>query len=91
MDPRPTNYLRQNIVFSYPEIIRVSFSLFLYFSFFDIFNFYKNYFIVINFFFFHENKFYFFMFRNVRCSGFYRRPAGSGLLDMDEHDYFSSI
>ena len=31
------------------------------------------------------------MFRNVRCSGFYLRPAGSGLLDMDEHDYFSSI
>ena len=27
MDPRPTNYLRQNIVFSYPEMIRVSFSL----------------------------------------------------------------
>ena len=25
----PTNYLRQNIVFSYPEIIRVSFSSFL--------------------------------------------------------------
>ena len=29
MDPCPTNYLRQNIVFSYPEMIRVSFSLFL--------------------------------------------------------------
>ena len=29
MDPRPTNYLRQNIVFSYSEMTRVSFSLFL--------------------------------------------------------------
>ena len=29
MDPRPTNYLRQNIVFSYPEMIQVSFSLLL--------------------------------------------------------------
>ena len=29
MDPRLTNYLRQNIVFSYPEMKRVSFSLFL--------------------------------------------------------------
>ena len=29
MDPRPTNYLRQNIIFSYPEMIRVSFSFFL--------------------------------------------------------------
>ena len=33
MDPRPTNYLRENIFFSYPEMIRVSFSLFLSFSF----------------------------------------------------------
>ena len=31
---RPTSGLRQNIVFSYSEMIRVSFSLFLYFSFF---------------------------------------------------------
>ena len=29
VDPRPTNYWQQNIVFSYPEMIRVSFSLFL--------------------------------------------------------------
>ena len=37
MDPCPTNYLRQNIVFSYPEIIRVSFSLFLSLSVFCYF------------------------------------------------------
>ena len=37
MDPRPTNYLRQNIVFSYPEMIRVSFSLFLSLSVFCYF------------------------------------------------------
>ena len=63
--------------------------LFLYFSFFFsllfcfIINVYKNYFIN---FFFHENYFNFFMFRdvpgcsgmfvlNVPCSGFYRRPT----------------
>ena len=34
---RPTNYLRQNIVFSYPEMIRVSFSLFLSLSVFCYF------------------------------------------------------
>ena len=74
---RPTNNLRQNIVFSCSEIIRVSFSLFLYFSFlfllfYVIINFYKNYFIIIIllYIFFHENYFYFFMFRNVpECSG----------------------
>ena len=37
MDPRHTNYLRQNIVFSYPEMIRVSFSLFLSLSVFCYF------------------------------------------------------
>ena len=37
MDPRPTNYLRQNIVFSYPEMIRVSFSSFLSLSVFCYF------------------------------------------------------
>ena len=37
MDPRPTNYLRQNIVFSYPEMIPVSFSLFLCLSVFCYF------------------------------------------------------
>ena len=33
----PTNYLRQNIVFSYPEMIRVSFSLFLSLSLYFIY------------------------------------------------------
>ena len=80
--------MRQNFVFSYSERIPVSFScLFHYCSFFLLFyviiNFYKNYFIIIIIF-FHENYFYFFMFRyvpkcsgmfrNVPCSGFYRRP-----------------
>ena len=37
MDPHPTNYLRQNIVFSYPEMIRGSFSLFLCLSVFCYF------------------------------------------------------
>ena len=37
MDPRPTNYLPQNIVFSYPEMIPVSFSLFLSLSVFCYF------------------------------------------------------
>ena len=39
IDPRPTNYLRQNIVFSYPEMIRVSFSLSLSLSVFCYFTF----------------------------------------------------
>ena len=37
MDPRPQNYLRQNIVFSYPKMIRVCFSLFLSLSVFCYF------------------------------------------------------
>ena len=79
MDPRPINYLRQNIVFSSPEKIRVSFSLFLSLSvfllFYVIINFYKNYFIIIIilFIYFHENYFYFFMFRDVtECFGMFR-------------------
>ena len=90
MDPRPTNYLRQNIVFSYPEMIRVSFSLFLSFSVFGYFTLLLIFmkiillFLLVFFFYFHENYFYFFMFRdvpgcsgmfrNVPCSWFYRRP-----------------
>ena len=77
MDPRPTNYLRQNIVFSYPEMIRVSFSLFLSLSVFCYFTllliFIKNFFIIIItlFIYFHENYFYFFMFRDFpECSMF---------------------
>ena len=79
--------LRQNIVFSCSEIIRVSLSLFLYFSFlfllfYVIINFYKNYyFIIISLLFFYENYFYFFMFRDVPgCSGMFQNvPACSGM------------
>ena len=70
MDPRPTNYLRQNIVFSYLEMIRVSFSLFLSLSvfllFYVIINFYKKYFIIITFFFFMKIIFIF------SCSGMFQ-------------------
>ena len=71
MDPRPTNYLRQNIVFSYQEFFSFGFLLFYLFI-----NFYKNHFIIIILFiYFPENYFYFLMFRDVpECSGFYRRP-----------------
>ena len=75
MDPRPTNYLRQNIVFSYPEMIRVSFSLFLSISVFcyvTLLLIFMNFFV----FFFHENYFYFFMFRDVpECSGMFHVPG----------------
>ena len=80
MDPHSPNKLfgTKYCFLIYPEIIRLSFSLFLYFSVFCFFtwiNFYKNYFIIIIIIFFsHESYFYFFMFRNVPCSGFYRRP-----------------
>ena len=107
MDPRPINYLRQNIVFLYPEKIRVSFSLFLSLSVFCYFTLLLIFIKVILllllllllFIYFHENYCYFFMFRdvpecsgifgmfrNVPCSGFYRRPLpaefqeGSGIL-----------
>ena len=88
MDPRPTNYLRQNIVFSYPQMIRVSFSLFLCLSVFCYFTllliFIKIVFIIIIiiiFIYFHENVFFSCsgMFRNVPFSGFYRRPADLNL------------
>ena len=77
MDPRPTNYLRQNIAFSYPEMIRVSFSLYLFLSVFCYFTllfiFTKIIFLLFNLIFFHENYFYFFMFRDVPgCSGMFR-------------------
>ena len=75
------NLLRQNIVFSRSERIPVSFSwLFHYFSFifwlfYVLINFYKNYFtIILSYFFFHEKYFNFSMFRDVRnvpgCSMF---------------------
>ena len=83
MDPRPTNYLRQNIVFSYPKMIRVSFSLFLslsgfcYFTLLSIFM--KIILLLLLFIFFHENYFYFScsgMFRDVpECSGMFHVPG----------------
>ena len=84
MDPRPTNYLRQNIVFSYPEMIRVSFSLFLSLSVFCYFTLLLIFIKVILllllllllFIYFHENYCYFFMFRNVpACSGMLHVPG----------------
>ena len=81
---RPTNLLRQNIVFSYSEMIPVSFSFFLYFSFLCYFVVIKKYMYIffILFIFFHENVFIFScsgMFRNVPCSWFYRRPIATQL------------
>ena len=79
MDPRPTNYLRQNIVFSYPEMIRVSFSLFLCLSVFCYFTllliFIKIVLLLLLFYLFIFMKMFFFscsgMFRNVpECSMF---------------------
>ena len=68
----------------------MSFFFFISFS-FGFLLFYKNYFIIIFFiFFFKEHFFYFFMFRdvlecsgmfrNVPCSGFYRRPGARAKL-----------
>ena len=82
MDPRPTNYLRQNIVFSYPEMIRVSFSLFLSLSVFCYFTllliFIKIILLLLLFFIFFMKIIFIFscsgMFRNVPCSWFYWRP-----------------
>ena len=75
MDPRPTNYLRQNIFFSCPEMIQVSFSLLVSFSVFCYFTllivFLKKLLLLLLLYFFHENYFYFFMFRHVpECSVF---------------------
>ena len=87
MDPRPTNYLRQNIVFSYPEMIRVSFSLFLCLSVFCYFTllliFIKIVLLLLLFYLFIFMKMFFFscsgMFRNVpECSGMFRNFPCSG-------------
>ena len=84
---RLTNYLRQNIVFSCSEIIRVSFSLFLYFLFlfllfYAIINFYKNYYIIVLLYFFMKITFIFSfsgMFRDVpECSRIFRNVPCSG-------------
>ena len=85
MDPHsPHKLFATKYCFSYPEMIRVSFSLFLSFSVFCYFTlllvfinlFYYYYFFI--FFFFSWKLFFIFsysrMFRNVPCSGFYRRP-----------------
>ena len=77
MDPRPTNYLRQNNFFSYPEMIRVSFFysfLFPFFCYFTLLLIFTKIIIIIIFSFM-KIIFIFFMFRNVPCSGFYRRPV----------------
>ena len=63
-------------------MIPVSFSSYYYYFFllfYGIVNFYKNY-LIFNVF-FHENYFYFFMFRDVpRCSGMFRNvPACPGM------------
>ena len=82
----PTNYLLQNIVFAYPEMIRVSFSSFLSLSVFCYFTllliFIKNILLLLLllllfiYLFFHENCFYFFMFRDVpECSGMFHVPG----------------
>ena len=85
MDPRPTNYLPQNIAFSYPEMIRVSFSLFLSLSVFCYFTllliFIKIILLLLLFYLFIFMKIIFIfscsgMFRNVpTCSGMFRVPG----------------
>ena len=94
---RPTNYLGQNIVFSYSEmsfffLIISLFFVFLYINFLFyvilLLSIFTKTMLLLSFYlinvFFHENYFYFFMFRdvpgcsgmfrNVPCSWFYRRP-----------------
>ena len=79
MESRPTNYLRQNIVFSYTR--RLYEFLFLYFFIFRFFVilrrliFTKINLLLLLLIFFHENNFYFFMFRDVpECSGMFHIP-----------------
>ena len=81
MDPRPTNYC-DKILFSHTQ--RWYEFLFLYFFLF----------LFILFIYFRENNCYFFMFRdvpecsgmfrNVPCSGFYRRPKEIGGCNLSE-------
>ena len=90
MDPRPTNYLRQNIVFSYPKMIRVCFSLFLSLSVFCYFTLLLIFIkiillllLLLYLFIFMKIIFIFScsgMFRNVPvCSGMFRNVPCSGL------------
>ena len=92
---RPTNFnlLRQNIVFSYSQRISVSFSWLIdYFSFFFCYFtllliFTKIILLLLFYYIFFSWKLFLFfhvpgcsgMFRNVPCSGFYRRPAILGV------------
>ena len=84
MDPRATNYLRQNIVFSYPEMIRVSFSLFLCLSVFCYFTllliFTKIVFLLLLLFFFFMKIIFIFA-----CSGMFRYvPACSRMFHVPD-------
>ena len=90
--PTNFNWLRQNIVFSYPERIPVSFSwLFHYFSFFFCYFTFllictKIILLLLFYYFFYSWKLFLFfhvpgcsrMFRDVPCSWFYRRPRKYG-------------
>ena len=78
---RPTNYWRQNIVFSYPEMIRVSFSLFLSFSVFCYFTLLLAFIKIILLLFIY---FYYYFFMKIififSCSGMFRNvPGCSGM------------
>ena len=93
MDPLVTNYLRQNTVFSYPEMIRISFSLFLSLSVF-CFTLLVIFIKIILFYFFSMKIIFIFscsgMFRNFpACSGMFRVP---GFIDAPSgHDDLSVI
>ena len=77
---RPTNYLRQNIVFSYSEMIRVSFSLFFAFFFgVTLLLILQKSFIIIFYLFFFSWKLFLF-FHVSGCSGIFRDfPDCSGM------------
>ena len=80
------------VSYNHAQIYAHTASCFLLF--YVLINFYKNYFIIIILlhFFFHENYFNFFMFRDVPecsgmfrdvpCSGFYRRPVGGAFFPL---------
>ena len=69
----------KNIVFSYPEMIRVSFPLFLSVtvsSYFRLLLIFTKVILLLLLYFFHENYFYFFMFRDVpESSGMFCVPG----------------
>ena len=79
----------------------IFFFSFLFLLFYVINYFHKNYYIIIilSLFFFYENYFYFFifrdvpgcsgMFRNVPCSGFYRRPESFAFHGVRRNNIFS--